>query len=223
MPIRLNLLAEAQAAEEVRRRDPVKRFIWFAALLVVAVLVWSSSIQVKVMLSRSELNKKEIQVAGLTNDYVTVLQEQARAKDTRDKIKALYQLSTNRFLQGSLLNALQKSTVDNVQLTRLKVDQTYFLTPETKGRTNGGRVTLGKPATVSEKIVIALDAKDTSPNPGDQMNRFRSAIATNSFFVGLMGKTNEVVLTKLSQPLGAPGELPFVTFTLECRLPEKLR
>jgi len=42
MPIRLNLLAEAQAAEEARRRDPVKRAIWIGALLVSVVLVWSS-------------------------------------------------------------------------------------------------------------------------------------------------------------------------------------
>ena len=34
MPIRLNLLAEAQAAEEARRRDPVKRAIWLAALII---------------------------------------------------------------------------------------------------------------------------------------------------------------------------------------------
>ena len=36
MPIRLNLLAEAQAAEEARRRDPVKRAVWMAALIIVA-------------------------------------------------------------------------------------------------------------------------------------------------------------------------------------------
>ena len=33
MPIRLNLLAEAQAAEDLRRRDPVKRALWLARLM----------------------------------------------------------------------------------------------------------------------------------------------------------------------------------------------
>ncbi len=36
MPIRLNLLAEAQAAEEMRRRDPVKRALWLAGLIIAA-------------------------------------------------------------------------------------------------------------------------------------------------------------------------------------------
>lgn len=223
MPIRLNLLAEAQAAEEQRRRDPVKRFIWFAVLLVIAMLVWSSSIQVKVMMSRGELSQKEGKVASLTNEYVTVLSENAKAKDTREKIGALHQLATNRFLNGSLLDALQRSTVENVQLTRLKVDQTYFLTPEVKGRTNAGRVTPVKPATIAEKTLIILDAKDSSPSPGDQVNRLRSAISTNSFFTTLLGKTNELLLTKLSQPQGLPGEPAFVTFTLEGRIPDKTR
>ena len=59
MPIRLNLLAEAQAAEELRRRDPVKRAIWIGALILAAMLVWSSSRQLQVMLASSELNRLE--------------------------------------------------------------------------------------------------------------------------------------------------------------------
>ena len=39
MPIRLNLLAEAQALEESRRRDPVKRAVWAGVFLVLA-LAW---------------------------------------------------------------------------------------------------------------------------------------------------------------------------------------
>lgn len=41
MPIRLNLLAEAQAMEEMRRRDPVKRAIWVGSLLVAVALAWA--------------------------------------------------------------------------------------------------------------------------------------------------------------------------------------
>lgn len=223
MPIRLNLLAEAQAAEELRRRDPVKRFIWLAALLVVAMLVWSSTIQLKVILSRSDVSQLEAKVAGVTNEYTSVLEEQSRATDTRKKIGALYSLATNRLLNASLLNALQASTVDHVQLTRLKIDQGYAYTPEVKGRTNSGRITPGKPAVITERTLITLDARDASPNPGDQVSRLRVAVATNDYFVTLMGRTNEVQLTKLSPPQGVPGESMFVTFTLECRLPDKTR
>ena len=57
MPIHLNLLAEAQAAEEERRRNPVKRAIWIAILFVVLILVWSSSLQLKAILIRSEVSR----------------------------------------------------------------------------------------------------------------------------------------------------------------------
>jgi hypothetical protein len=225
MPIRINLLAEEQAAEQIRKRDPVKRSIWLAALLVVAMLVWSSSIQVKVMISRSSLNQKEASVASLTNEYVAVLEGQRRATETQAKLDALFQLSTNRFLNASLLNALQHCVVENVQLTRIKVDQTYDFTPEVKTKPKSGsdRPTPGKPATVTEKMRITLDAKDASQFPGDQVSKLREAILTNAYISVLMGKTNEVLLTKLSPPQGVPGEPAFVSFTLECQLPGKTR
>jgi hypothetical protein len=223
MPIRLNLLAEAQAAEEVRRRDPVKRGIWIAGLLVVLTLVWSSSLQVKAVMTRSKLAGLETRVASQTNEYQSVLADQNRAIETKQKLAALHQLSTNRFLYGSLLNALQQTTVDYVQLIRLKIDQTYVYTQEIKPRTNTtGRVLFGRPATAAERILVTFEAKDASPNPGDQINKYRQAIALNPFFKELLGETNEVKLVRYSAPTGL-GEPTFIAFALECRLPEKMR
>ena len=59
MPIRLNLLAEAQAAEEARRRDPVKRAILAAAFLVAIMLAWSSWLQGRAMLASNQLSREE--------------------------------------------------------------------------------------------------------------------------------------------------------------------
>ena len=39
MPIRINLLAEAQAAEEMRRKDPVKRAVWIGGFVIFLVLL----------------------------------------------------------------------------------------------------------------------------------------------------------------------------------------
>ena len=137
----------------------------------------------------------------------------------------MQQLATNRFLDGNLLNALQQTTVDGIQLLHLKVDQNYFSTDEVKPRTgDNGRKIPGKPASVSERISLVLDAKDSSPNPGDLMiTRFRQAIATNSYFLGFLGRTNEVKLTKYSPPQTMPGEPTFVLFTVQCVYPEKTR
>ena len=43
MPIRINLLSEALAEEDLRRRDPVKRAIFIGVFLVALSLVWFSS------------------------------------------------------------------------------------------------------------------------------------------------------------------------------------
>jgi len=59
MAIRLNLLAETQAAEELRRKDPVKRVGWIGALLIAIMLVWSSSLQLKAKLVNSQVAHKD--------------------------------------------------------------------------------------------------------------------------------------------------------------------
>src|SRR6187431_1149134 len=125
MPIRLNLLAEAQAAEDTRRRDPAKRVIWVSVILVAAMLVWSSSLFLKGMLVNSSLSSVEHQMNSRTNQYQRILDNQKKAIEIKAKLTALHQLATNRFLNGTLLNALQQTSSEDVHLVRLKVDQVY--------------------------------------------------------------------------------------------------
>ena len=73
MPIRLNLLAEAQAVEEQRRKDPVKRAIWAAVLLIAAVLAWASSLQLKAIVSNSALSAIVADMNACTNEYKLVV------------------------------------------------------------------------------------------------------------------------------------------------------
>jgi len=224
MPIRLNLLAEAQAAEEMRRRDPVKRAIWLAVVLGSLMLVWSSSLQLKAMLTTREVGHAEGQVSSFTNEYQHVLVNQKKAEEIRRKLLALHQMTTNRFLQATVLNALQQTTVDDVQLIHYRSEQTYSMTDEVKTKTNDTRVILGRPATVTEKIVVALDGTDSSPNPGDQVSKFKEALANNPYFKESLGKTNSVNLKSVSTPefSSATGKRG-VLFTLECRYPDRLR
>lgn len=53
MPIRINLLAEAQAAEEMRRKDPVKRSIWIGGFIVFLTLLAALTLQLKISRVRS--------------------------------------------------------------------------------------------------------------------------------------------------------------------------
>ena len=100
MPIRLNLLAEAQAVEELRRKDPVKRVAWAAVVLVVLMLVWSSSLQLKAMMAGREVSKRESLMASFTNDYQQVLDNQKKVAEVRHKILALNEMSMSASLKS---------------------------------------------------------------------------------------------------------------------------
>ena len=222
MPIRLNLLAEAQALEDGRRRDPIKRVLWLAALLVVLLLVWASSLQLRVIIANKDLNQVQAVINSKATEYKQVLENRKRIAETNDKLTALHALSTNRFLNGTLLHALQQTTVDDIQLVHLKVDQTYFLTEEIKGHTNGNKVLPGTPATVTEKITLSLDGTDTSASPGDQVTKFKETLAANAYFRGQLSAANQVNLKHLSAPQISPDTgRAIVLFILECRYPEK--
>ena len=127
-------------------------------------------------------------------------------------------------LHGTLLNALQQTTLDDVQLIRLRTDETYIYNEEIKPKTNGtDRITPGRPASVTEKITVTFEARDSGANPGDQVNKFKQAISQLRLFQDFLGTSNEVRLANLSPPqTGADGK-PSVLFTLECRFPEKTR
>lgn len=224
MPIRLNLLAEAQAAAEMRRRDPVKRALWLAGLLTGLMLLWSGGLQFKAVLAKQELTRIEGQMMAHTNQYQQVLSDQQKAADIKQRLTALSQLATNRFLNGTLLNALQQTTVEDIQLLRFHVDQTYVYNEGTKPRTNEDRVIFGTASKATEKILITLDGNDTSPK-FDQYTRYQEMINSNAYFKTVLGKGNPVTLKSgsLSPPQVATSGKPCVLFSLECRLPEKTR
>lgn len=224
MPIRINLLSESQAEEDLRRRDPVKRSVVVGALLIAVGLVWFSSIWAESLWASRQLTAIESEIQTRTNDFSQVLANQRKALDTTKRLDALQKLSAARFLQGNLLEAMQKLYVPNVQINRLRVDQNYATTPGSAPITNSVGVIPGRLGTATERIMLTLDAKDSSPNPGDQINRFKESIMAQEYLKTVLEKTNSV---RLSSPPSAPQSIAdgklFVLFTLECRLSDKTR
>ena len=224
MPIRINLLAEQQAADELRRRDPVKRAIWLSGFLVGATVVWSGYLQVKLMAATREVNQVEAQWKKIESDFVKVTSNLNKTVEAERKWEALQTLATNRFLWAPPLNALQfvMLSVDDVQITRLKTDQTYQMTEAVKPSTNSaGNISRGRPASAREKIVLTIDAKDYSKRPGDQVPKFQEAIANYPYFKTNLQKT-ELTGRSPRQDGDASGR-PFVTFSIDCLYPDKVR
>lgn len=223
MPIHINLLAEAQIAEDMRRRDPVKRAIFLGALLVVLALVWSSSLQLEVVFARNDLSQVQQEIDGRNSQWQEVLASQKKIFDARGKLASLQQLSSARFLQGNFLNALQQLNLDGVQLERVRIDQFYSSEPAVANKNSNNHVILGHPAATTEKIVVSLDVRDISASPGDQVNKFKEALAGQTYFKDILSKTNGVQLTSLSSPQNGSDGKQYVLFTLECDLPEQTR
>jgi hypothetical protein len=175
---------------------------------------------------QSDLSSLEAKWKRVENSYQVAVDAQRTAIEAEQKLTMLHQMSTNRFLWGSVFNALQQSIsgVSDVQAVRLRTEQLYVVTEEIKPRTNGTQLIPGKPSVSTEKINMTIDAIDTSGQPGANVNVFKEAIANVPFFKENLGKTNGVLLTSRSAPQTAPdGTRQLVAFSLQCNFPEKTR
>ena len=226
MPIRLNLLAEAQAEEELRRRDPVKRAIWGGGFLVACVLIYYFSLIANTWAKRSELSRLEAGLEANKTKYQEIVDNEKRLSEITREMDALHHYACSRFLWGNVLNALQLSTLNNVNLLRFRADQSYEVTEDSKAKAGeeSGRRSSTKPSFVTQHISMMLEAKDISPTPGDQINDYKLALTKAPFF-GSTTNTSEptVTLKNLSAPTLDPesGRMA-VMFGLECRFADKV-
>lgn len=224
MPIRINLLAEAQAAEEMRRRDPVKRAVFVGAFAVGLILLWCLTVQAQIMRANSDFKSNENYWKSMEKRHAEVTDNLKKSAEIERKLAALSRLSTNRFLLGSTLNALQQTVVPQVQAVRLKMDQTFVTVEPVSAKTNSTRNAAAKAGAAIEKVAILVEAKDW--NPAEQnYNRFKEAIAKFPAFQSNLSKPDALRLTSLSKPSFDPNDptRPFVTFTLEMQYPEVRR
>jgi hypothetical protein len=225
MPIRLNLLAEAQAAADMRRRDPVKRAILVGAVLVALMLAWSGFLQFKCTLANRDFTVIESKLMSHTNQYSKVMSAKEKAADAKMKVAALQELADKRFLNGNLMQALQRTTVEDVQLVRLRLDQAYAYVEGTKPKTNDlGHVIQGTKSKATEKILLTLEGTDTSLR-FDQYTKYQDTLSGYPYFKETLVKTNAVTLRSgsLSMPQLSAGGKPTVSFAFELRYPEKTR
>lgn len=221
MPIRINLLTEVLAQDDLRRRDPVKRVAYLGTFLVALSLVWYSSEWLNYKMAQNKLSQIQDQIQTHTNEFSRVQTDMKKLADSQRRLSSLQQLSSNRFLQGNLMNALQQIYVPNVQLIRVRLDQSYAIKEGTPAPTEGADAGKASPSKSTERITLILDAKDSSTNPGDQVNRYKSSLAKLDYFRTNL-QTNGIRLSNLS-PAQSSSSKPFVMFTLECRFTDKTR
>ena len=116
MPIRINLLAEQQAAVEARRRDPVKRSLWGGGLMIGLVFLWCVYKQFTISGARSELSNLEDDLKQLQPSVRQSTNTLQNLADVQGRLDSLEKHSTNRFLWANILNALQQTSDRNVRV-----------------------------------------------------------------------------------------------------------
>jgi hypothetical protein len=198
MAIRINLLAEAQAAEEMRRRDPVKRSIWMGGFFILVVLLISGFLQAKIFIAKSESATLQARWKEIETKVKDVTDHRARTRELEKKLAALDQFTTNRMLWAPALDALQRTPVEGVELVRISTAQTFAQTEGT--RPAEGSTTPGKPATATERAVLTIEARDYSAQTGGQVPRFKQSLASSPYFEAVLQKTNTIQLTSQSAP-----------------------
>jgi len=227
MPIRINLLAESHAAEELRRKDPVKRALYAGVFCVFLVGLWASTLQVKIMAAKGELSTLATRWHKIEKEYQAAVDSHHAIGEAEQKLTSLRLMSTNRFLWGNALHGLQQTLngLEDVRVSHFKADQLYSIGEETKPRTNGVQIIPGKPPTSTERIMLTIDGVDASANPyGSKINKFKESITSVPYFKENLTRTNGVVLTRRSAPGPSKnGGGLVVNFTLECYFPEKTR
>ncbi len=232
MPIRINLLADQLAAEETRKRDPVKRAYWISGILVGAVLVWTGLLQVRVTRAENDLTAENAKWKALEPQFKKVDSDFKRTIAIETRLDALDRLSTNRFLLGNALHALQLTVVDGIEVTKLVQRQTFEFVDPVPGKTNtvSGTTNLviipWKPGSSRQTVRITIQGRDISPVPGSQIGKYREVVGTSPYFSNALKKVAGVALLLKSpvQPdLSHPTNRLYVDFTLECQFQEALR
>jgi hypothetical protein len=223
MAIRINLLAEAQVAEETRRKNPVKLAVWIGSFVVAVVLLYMLQLQLDIVFSKKKLSSAEESWKVNNDKYKDVTNNIAKTAEMDKKLAALDRLATNRFYWAPVLNALQQTMIKDIQVIRVTGEQQY--SKEAPKSTGSGANKVTTPGDIVEKTSLFIDAKDFNPN-AQTYDKFKETLSNFAFFVKLLGPRNAFIL---DGTLGTPTVDPtdpnkqFVVFKLASHFVEVKR
>jgi len=146
MPIRINLLAEEQAAEEMRKRDPIKRALFAGGAIAVLMVGWIAITQFSVSAARAELTGLGASLKKIEDSSKLVKSNQLAAAEMHGRLGSLDRYGRERFLSGSLLDAVQRAAVDKVRLMEIRVEQKHTVGDAMKFFTTNVPVPFNPPA-----------------------------------------------------------------------------
>lgn len=220
--LHIDFLAEEHEARERRRRDPVRWGVRLAIGCVVATLSWAGYLwyvhrQAEVLLGNSEkalhtVQKKAIRVAVLSK----------RIGELERALRVLTQHATNRFLWALPLSELPAAMVEHIRMIQVRIEEGVTHTAGTKESRVGEKVIPAKPATVTQRFTMTLQAKDTGNPPAT--DKFIKALTELPWFRDNLSLGQSVRLKERGAEQVDPTDptRTFILFTVECLFPEKV-
>ena len=112
-------------AEQARRKDPVKRTMQGGVALVALALCCVGLVQFKMRRAGTELSELESKWKAIASDYAELEKKLKKSVDLEIRLGQLQSMATNRFLVGSMLDAVQYAVLPDINIVRLKTDQSF--------------------------------------------------------------------------------------------------
>ena len=218
----INLLAEYDEEREARRRDPVRRAVVVAALLIGTLFVWAGEMRWRNARVAAELAQCESQrkTCAEASRFASLLMRSTT--EAESVVRALQQHATNRFLCAPVLDGLQHATSEDVQLVRMALQEAIVTLEATKAATNSGVVTRRKPGASTGTATLTLMAKNAGETVARE--RFIEHLQSTDYFKAALRPENPVTLkSQLPRQVDLldPSQT-FSLFTIECAFPEKV-
>lgn len=220
--IHIDFLATRHEAEARRRRDPVRWGLRLAALITVAMLTWAGILGYQIWRAEIALGNSEKALHTVQKRAIKVAMLSKQIGELERTLRLLTKHATNRFLWAVPLGELPAAMVENLQMIQVKMEEGLTLTPGTKESRAGDKVIPAKPATVTQKFTLTLQAKD-SGDPAVTEEFIKTLTELEWFKANLT--QNRAVRLKDRGPEQVDPTDPsrtFILITVECAFPEKV-
>jgi tRNA threonylcarbamoyladenosine modification (KEOPS) complex Pcc1 subunit len=206
VPRGLNLLASQLAEAQKRQRSPARIGLAVAALLTALMLVWSAVLGWQLMAENSAIRSYQSELVEHRAMETRVFQKLHGENERTAKL--LSEQATARFLVAPALDALQRSVVEDIVVTKLTAQRNRMKLVRDGKRQD------------HETILLNIQAKDYSELGAT--DAFIDAIASNPYFKRRLPGAEAVSLKQRSsrQADTANPARSFALVTIECLLLE---
>lgn len=193
MPIRINLLAESQHEAEVRRRDPVKRAMMAAGVIVVAVIAYYVSLVTKQAVKSAAVNSNKEKLAAIQAEATTAQEKLSGVTELEKRIHQLNNLATNRVLWGTFLNEMQTLVMEDVPVRQITVSQLYGVNRPPPVRN------IPQPATAVQAIVIRIRLRDYGSEDQQKYIELQTKLLSNEWLKERLREDTPIEIEQFGQ------------------------